>query len=143
MLKAFGPSDWCQEMTLRWAGSNPSGLEKLKAGDALKVYGDFFAQEHTLKATCEDYKEGATTDVEKEQSDQKEGRKVQVPLLLLYSESGIGRRFEFPGVWREWVGEGVRIESHALGEGVGHFGPEEAPEECAEVIRGWLGKIGG
>jgi hypothetical protein len=29
-----------------------------------------------------------------------------------------------------------------LGEGVGHFGPEEAPEECAEVIKGWLGKAG-
>ena len=36
----------------------------------------------------------------------------------------------------------MRIQSHGLGEGVGHFGPEEAPEECAEVINGWLGNLG-
>lgn len=143
MITAFGPSNWCQEMILRWSGKNVAGTEKLKADDALTVYGDFFAQEHTLKASCEDYKEGATTDVEKEEKDQKDGRKIEVPLLLLYSESGIGSRFAFPDVWREWVGKGVEIESRRLGEGVGHFGAEEAPEECAEVIQGWLGKVVG
>jgi hypothetical protein len=99
MILAFGPANFCQEMTLRWAGQNPSGLASLKADDALTVYGDFFAQPHTLEATCEDYKEGATSDVEKEQKDQEEGRKIQVPLLLVYSESGIGKRFTFPDVW--------------------------------------------
>jgi hypothetical protein len=143
MINAFGSSNFCQEMTLRWAGKNASGLSSLKADDAMTVYGDFFAQEHTLKATCEDYKEGATTDVEKEQNDQKEGRKIEVPLMLLYSEEGIGSRFEFPGVWKEWVGEGVSIQSHGLGKGVGHFGPEEAPQECADVIKGWLAKLNG
>jgi pimeloyl-ACP methyl ester carboxylesterase len=142
MITAFGPSNWCQEMILRWAGKNTSGLSSLKANDAMTVYGDFFAQEHTLKATCDDYKEGATTDVEKEQVDQKEGRKMQVPLLLLYSESGIGSRFTFPDVWKEWVDKGVSIQSHGLGEGVGHFGPEEAPQQCAEVIVGWLRRVG-
>jgi pimeloyl-ACP methyl ester carboxylesterase len=141
MITAFGPSNWCQEMTLNWAGKNASGLSSLKADDALTVYGDFFAQEYTLKATCDDYKEGATTDVEKEQNDQKEGRNIGVPLLLMYSESGIGSRFTFPDVWEEWVNEGVAVQSHGLGQGVGHFGPEEAPEECARVIKEWLGKV--
>ncbi|KAL7770515.1 hypothetical protein CFE70_000452 [Pyrenophora teres f. teres 0-1] len=140
MITAFGPSTWCQEMILRWSGKNVAGTEKLKADDALTLYGDFFAQEHTLRASCEDYREGATTDVEREEKDQKEGRKIDVPVLLIYSEAGIGSRFAFPDVWKEWVGKGVGIESHGLGEGVGHFGAEEAPEECAEVIQGWLEK---
>ncbi|KAL1794199.1 hypothetical protein ACET3X_007620 [Alternaria dauci] len=135
MITAFGPSNWCQEMILRWAGGeNPACVAKLKADDALTVYGDFFAQEHTLKASCEDYKEGATTDLEEQEKDQKEGRKIEVPVLLLYSEAGIGTRFNFPDVWREWVREGVKIENHGLGDGVGHFGAEEAPDECVEAI---------
>jgi pimeloyl-ACP methyl ester carboxylesterase len=130
-------------MILRWAGKSNAGIEKLKAHDALTVYGEFFAQEHTLKASCEDYKEGATTDVEREGKDQKEGRRIGVPVLLVYSEAGIGSRFDFPDVWREWVGEGVKIDNHGLGDGVGHFGAEEAPEECAETISSWLETVVG
>jgi pimeloyl-ACP methyl ester carboxylesterase len=141
MITAFGPSDWCQEMILRWSGNSDAGVEKLKADDALALYGELFAQEHTLKASCEDYKEGATTDLEKEEKDQKEDRKIQVPVLLVYSAAGIGSRFRFPDVWREWVGENVKIENHALGNGVGHFGAEEAPEECAEVMNRWLAGV--
>ncbi|RYO37509.1 hypothetical protein AA0111_g2340 [Alternaria arborescens] len=141
MITAFGPSNWCQEMILLWSGKSNTGVEKLKADEALTVYGEFFAQEHTLKASCEDYKEGATTDVKEQEKDQKEGRKIRVPVLLLYSEAGIGSRFSFPDVWREWVGEGVRIENHGLGDGVGHFGAEEAPDECAEAILSWLGTV--
>ncbi|KAI4666995.1 uncharacterized protein J4E79_001676 [Alternaria viburni] len=137
MITAFGPSKWCQEMILRWSGKSNAGIEKLKANDSLTVYGDFFNQEHTLKATCEDYKEGATTDVEREEKNQKEGRKIEVPLLLVYSAASIGSRFDFPDVWKEWVGEGVKIENHGLGDGVGHFGAEEAPEECATAIVDW------
>ena len=140
MITAFGAANWCQEMILRWSGKNASGQEALKADDALSVYGQFFAQERTLKASCEDYKEGATTDVEREEAWQKDGRKIGVPLLLLYSQAGIGSRFSFPGVWREWVGEGVEVVHHGLGDGVGHFGAEEAPAECAEVIWEWMGK---
>jgi pimeloyl-ACP methyl ester carboxylesterase len=143
MITAFGPSNWCQEMILRWAGKSNAGIEKLKAHDALTVYGEFFAQEHTLRASCEDYKEGATTDVEREEQDQKEGRKIGVPVLLLYSKAGIGSRFNFPDVWREWVGKDVKIENHGLGDGVGHFGAEEAPEECAEAISSWLRTVVG
>ncbi|KAF1945847.1 alpha/beta-hydrolase [Clathrospora elynae] len=138
MISAFGPANWCHEMILRWAGSNPTGLQSLKSDDALRVYCDFFAQPHVLKASCEDYKEGATTDVERDESNQKEGRKIGVPLLLLYSEGYIGSRYAFPDVWKEWVGDGVQIKSHALGDGIGHFGAEEAPEECAKVLLDWI-----
>jgi pimeloyl-ACP methyl ester carboxylesterase len=138
MITAFGRSNWCQEMILAWAGKNPTGLSKLKSDDALKVYGDFLEQEHTLKASCEDYKHGATTDVEREEGWQKDGKKINVPVLLVYSHTYIGSRYTLPDVWKDWVKEGVELKSHGLGDGVGHFGPEEAPEETGKAINDWL-----
>ena len=138
MIAAFGPANWCQEAIVRWAGNNPDGLRSLKSDDALNVYGDFYEQEHTLKSSCLDYQEGATTDVERDEQNQNEGKKINVPLLLLYSESYLASRFQFPDVWKEWVNEGVEIKHHGFGNDIGHFSPEEAPEESAKAINGWL-----
>lgn len=142
MITAFGPANWCEEMILRWAGSSTAGLASLKADDALSVYSAFFEQEGTLQASNEDYKHGATTDVEREEQWLKEGKKMKGPLLLLYSETYIGSRYKFPDVWRDWVDEGVEIKSHGFGGGVGHFGAEEAPEESARAILEWLKGLG-
>jgi len=138
LITALGPETWCREMIHRWAGSSSAGLASLQADGAVDLYAAFFAQHGTLQASCEDYKHGATTDVEREAQWQREGRRIRAPLLLLYSQEGIGARYLFPDVWREWVGQGVAIESFGLGVGVGHFGAEEAPEECARQILGWL-----
>lgn len=138
MLTAYGPDKWCEEMTIRWTGRNAKGAEKFKADDSLKVYADFFKQPHTLRSSNEDYAAGATTDVEAQEEDQKNGRKIKAPLFLLYSKDYIGSGFDVPKEWKDWVDEGVEIESHALGDGIGHFGAEEAPEESARVIIAWL-----
>ena len=138
MITAFGPEKFLGEMVSAWSGQNQKGIEVFSADESMKVYGEFFAQEHTLKASCEDYQHGATTDVEMQEEDQKSGRKIQVPLFLLYSKDYIGSRYDFPDVWRDWVGEGVDMQHHALGDEIGHFGAEEAPEESARVVGKWL-----
>jgi pimeloyl-ACP methyl ester carboxylesterase len=142
MITAYGGAKWCTEMICAWAGSNETGLQKLKSDDSLEVYGGFFENEEVIRASCEDYKHGATTDLEVQESDQKEGRKIDVPLLLLYGKDFIGKRYDFSTVWNGWVGKGVKITDHGLGGGVGHFGAEEAPEECGEVVREWLKGLG-
>ncbi|KAH7378297.1 Alpha/Beta hydrolase protein [Pyrenochaeta sp. MPI-SDFR-AT-0127] len=138
MINAFGPSNWCKEMIVRWAGNNTTGLSSLKSDDALNIYGQFFDQPHTLISSCEDYREGATTDIEKEERDQKDGKKIKIPLFLLYSNDYIGSRFPFPAVWKDWVDDNVEIKHHGLVNGIGHFGVEEAPEESAKAIGDWL-----
>ncbi|KAF2823089.1 alpha/beta-hydrolase [Ophiobolus disseminans] len=143
MIAAYGGAKWCKEMILAWAGSNPTGLSKLQADNSLDVYGGFFESADVVKATCEDYRHGATTDLEAQERDQAEGRKIGVPLLLLYGKDFIGKRYDFGEVWREWVNGGVRVTDHGLGGGIGHFGVEEAPEECARVIGEWLGGLDG
>jgi pimeloyl-ACP methyl ester carboxylesterase len=142
MIKAFGPSSWVKEMTLNWAGKNPKGLASLEADDSLNVYGGFFEQEHTIFSSNEDYKAGATVDIDAQTEDQKAGRKIKAPLFLLYSDSYIGSRYDIPKEWSEWVDQGVEIQSHGLGDGIGHFGAEEAPEESARVIGQWLKGLG-
>jgi len=141
MIKAFGPANWCSEMTIRWAGKNEKGLAALKADDALAVYTKFFEQEHTLDASNKDYEAGATVDVDAQKEDQEQGRKIAAPLLLVYSEAGIGKRYDVGGAWKEWVEEGVHVKSYPLGDGIGHFGAEEAPEETAKAVVGWLGGL--
>lgn len=138
MITAFGGGAWCREMTLRWAGKNAAGLTSLKADGALDVYAHFFDQPHTIEASNKDYEAGAGVDIKMQEEDQAAGRKIPCPLLLVYSESYIGRRYKFPDVWHGWVEEGVMVEAVALGDEIGHFGAEEAPEESARVIGTWL-----
>lgn len=142
MITAYGGAKWCTEMISAWAGKNAEGLEKLKSDDSLDVYGGFFEKEEVIRASCEDYKHGATTDLEAQEKDQKEGRKIDVPLLLLFGKDFIGKRYDFSTVWNDWVQDGVKITNHGLPNEVGHFGAEEAPEECGEVIGKWLGGLG-
>jgi pimeloyl-ACP methyl ester carboxylesterase len=138
MIKAFGPAAWCSEMIFRWAGSNDKGLVKLKADDALNVYTKFFEQEHTLEASNKDYEAGATVDVQAQKEDQEAGRKIGVPVLLVYSGGSIGSRYDFGTVWNDWVDDGVEIKKLPLGDGIGHFGAEEAPEQIAKALVEWL-----
>ncbi|KAF2676335.1 alpha/beta-hydrolase [Lentithecium fluviatile CBS 122367] len=141
MITSFGPANWCTEMINNWSGKSPSGQTSLKSDDSLSVYTNFFAQPHTLEASCKDYEAGASVDVDAQKEDQTSGRKIRVPLLLVYSEGYIGGRYDFPDVWEDWVGEGVSVRTKSWGNGIGHFGAEEAPEETAGAIKEWLGEL--
>jgi pimeloyl-ACP methyl ester carboxylesterase len=138
MITAYGGDRWCRDMILRWAGRNSKGLEYLKSDDSLNIYPGFFKEQSVIQASNKDYEAGATVDVAEQEEDQKAERKIKVPLLLVYSEGYIGKRYDVPQEWADWVDEGVKIDSKALGDGIGHFGAEEAPEETAEAIKVWI-----
>lgn len=136
MITAFGPGNWCEEMCLRWAGKTNAAVSSFKADDALAVYRGFFEQPHTLDSSNKDYEAGATVEVEAQRKWRDEGKKIGVKTLVIYSESYIGNRYEFPNVWKEWVDGDLQL--HALGGGIGHFGAEEAPKETAGALGKWL-----
>ncbi|KAK3207884.1 hypothetical protein GRF29_96g718571 [Pseudopithomyces chartarum] len=140
LINAFGPGNWCEEMILRWAGKNSSGLSTFKADDSLSVYRQFFEQPHTLDASNKDYEAGATVDVDTEKGWREKGHKLQIETLVIYSEKYIGSKYDLPEEWRSWVEED-RLSSKALGNYIGHFGAEEAPKETAEAINTWLKKV--
>jgi hypothetical protein len=141
MLTAYGGGNWCRDMILRWAGSNPAGLASLRSDNALDVYAGFFDIPHVLESSGKDYEAGAGIDVDLQEEDQKAGRKVKVSTFVLWS-AGYHKGRDVLGPWKDWVDEGVKLEGKELGEGYGHFCVEEAPAESAEAINGWLKGLG-
>ncbi len=103
------------------------------APEALQQYIDAFRDPACIHATCEDYRAGATVDVEHDAADLGK-QKIACPLLALWGNKG-GRwsHQHVLGVWREWAAD-VRGQPIASG----HFLPEEAPDETYAALRQFL-----
>lgn len=113
-LIAAAPDFFLRSLMNRWAG-DPARI----APEALAEYLRCFRRESVIRATCADYRAGATTDVEDDEADRLAGHRIACPMLLLWGE---GRGDILP-VWRRWASD-LRGEAIACG----HFLQEEAPE---------------
>lgn len=102
--------------------------------EALTHYHAFFAQEERIAATCEDYRAGATCDVEHDAADVAAGNKIQCPTLALWGETGIAQASETPlDVWSRWAEDvsGAGIDG-------GHFIAEENPQGLLSKVLPFL-----
>jgi pimeloyl-ACP methyl ester carboxylesterase len=141
MIQAYGGGKWARDMIARWAGSNSSGQAYMPEDEALEVYSSFFEKESVIEATTMDYEAGAGADVEFEKRAIGEGRRIEVPLLLVYSGTFLPTRAKKPilEVWSQpWSAGPHLITERPIGGGVGHFVSEEAPEKTAKAIEDWL-----
>jgi haloacetate dehalogenase len=85
-----------------------------------------------VTAMCEDYRAGATIDLEHAAEDG--SRKVVCPLLVLWGERGtVGRLEPVMDLWRE---KAVNVTGKSLP--AGHFLPEEVPDETLSALLGFL-----
>ena len=88
-----------------------------------------FGNPETIRATCDEYRAGASIDLEHDRAER--GRKVTVPLLILWGErSGQGSSYDILEVWRDHA---ENVTGHAMRSG--HFIPEEAPDEVYRALR--------
>jgi haloacetate dehalogenase len=115
-----------------------SRLQRAGAGtnaispEALAEYVRCFKDPATIHATCEDYRAGASIDLEHAAEDG--SKKVTCPLLVLWGERGsVGRLEPVMEIWRE---KAVNVTGRALA--AGHFLPEEVPEETLSALLGFL-----
>jgi len=102
--------------------------------EALAAYRRFFAQPAHIEACCNDYRAGATIDVEHDAADLEAGRKIKAPMLALWGEAGIAQKgADTVRVWSQWA---ERVEGHAVP--CGHFLQEEAPDETRDALLRFL-----
>jgi haloacetate dehalogenase len=111
-------------------GARHAGLAPF-APEALAEYERCAAIEGTAQAICEDYRASATIDLVHDRLDIEAGRKLSLPLRVLWGEHGaVGRCFDVLALWRERADD---VSGRALP--CGHYIPEEAPGELlAEAL---------
>jgi haloacetate dehalogenase len=88
-----------------------------------------FRNPATIHAICEDYRAGASIDLEHDDADL--DRKVSCPLLALWAEQGAFHRlFDVLATWRERASD---VRGRPLPGG--HYLPEEAPQALNDELR--------
>jgi haloacetate dehalogenase len=104
--------------------------------DALAEYQRAFRNPETIHAMCEDYRAGATIDMQLDEADKKAGRRIACPVQVLWGKkNGLERWYDVPAVWREWADQ---VEGHGID--CGHYLAEEAPDETYAALKGFLDK---
>jgi pimeloyl-ACP methyl ester carboxylesterase len=133
LIKAQGGDIWTRTCINRWLGKSEAGLAKFNENNAFDVYCEFMKDESVIRATCDDYRAGAEEDIQLQEEDQKEGRKIDIDALAIYSSHYFGSKYDIGKEWEDWVGKG-KLEALGIGDGAGHFVAEEAPEKTAAAI---------
>ncbi|QQX84586.1 alpha/beta hydrolase [Cupriavidus necator] len=115
-------------MGLRHAGLTPF------APDAMAAYTAAMRDPARVHAMCEDYRAAATIDLEHDRADREAGRRLALPLRVLWGEHGVvARCFEPLALWQEVATD---ISGQALP--CGHYIPEEAAEPLLEEMLGFF-----
>jgi haloacetate dehalogenase len=118
------PQYWVTSLLGRW-GSDASVFPS----EVLNDYVSRFREPATVHATCEDYRAGASIDLEHDAADLH--TKLSQPLLALWGARGfVGKNYDPIEVWRERAAD---VRGFALD--CGHFLPEERPEETYAALR--------
>jgi haloacetate dehalogenase len=103
-------------------GARHAGLEAF-APEALAEYERCVARPGTAEAICADYRASAGIDLQHDQADLDAGRRLAMPLHVLWGEHGaVGRCFDVPALW---TAAADRFTGRPLP--CGHYIAEEAP----------------
>ena len=114
----------------QWAfnGKVPASIPK----DIFNQYLHHFSDYKTLHAMCEDYRAGATIDLEHDRNDLE--TKIQCPLLVLWGTQGaMNSLYNVLDIWKE---RGLNVTGKALP--FGHYMPEELPEQVYQEVISFL-----
>lgn len=140
MIEMMGGGNYVEINLNRVKGGNAAGVARFQENDAIGHYAHQFSNPECIAGSCADYAAGATEDCDEQEKDQLQGRKVKVPLMVIYSASNLGKMHDVDKVWRNWV-EG-EYKGVPIGDGHGHYLPEECPEKIVPLILEWNEKYG-
>ena len=120
--------------TLLWLGGSKitDPLPEWISAEVFQEYLRAMQMPETIHAICEDYRAAASIDLAHDASDL--DKKIQCPLLVLWSEKGpFHRMYDVLQTWRERANE---VQGRAMP--TGHFLPEQLPEELTRELRSFL-----
>jgi haloacetate dehalogenase len=101
---------------------------------ALAEYQRCLALPGAAHGICEDYRAAATIDLEHDRFDRDAGRRLALPLMVLWGEQGVvGRCFD---PLKEWQRVAADVQGGALP--CGHYIAEEAPDRLLERVLPFL-----
>jgi haloacetate dehalogenase len=125
------PEYYLRRKLAQWAGAG--GLDAF-APEAVEEYLRCFRDPEVIRATCEDYRAGASIDLEHDEVDAVAGRLVTCPALVLWGAEGfVGRSYD---VLEAWGGYATDVRGHAVGGG--HFLAEEEPDATVRALQEFL-----
>lgn len=122
------PEWFVREILRRWS-ADVSVLHP----DAVTDYVDSFTPA-VIAASCADYRAAAGIDLEHDDADAAAGRRLTMPLQVLWGARGaMGRMYDLEEAWRA-VADDVRGEALDCA----HFLPEEQPEHTVRALRAFM-----
>ena len=130
-LIGAAPRSFLEHSIVRWSGfDSVDGF----APEAVEEYVRCFSDPASVHATCEDYRAGASLDLEHDEVDARAGRRIECPALVLWGGRGfVDAHYDVLAVWGEYA---VDVSGSALD--CGHFLPEEQPQETARRLTAFL-----
>jgi haloacetate dehalogenase len=129
------PGYYLRRKLAQWSGR--AGIAAF-APEAVKEYVRCFGDPEVIRASCEDYRAGASIDLEHDEVDAAAGRRVECPALVLWGAEGfVGRAYDVLEVWNQYAAD---VRGQALGGG--HFLAEEEPGATVTALRDFLAVAG-
>jgi haloacetate dehalogenase len=123
------PAFYVNRILDAWAGKGD-----VISAEARAQYIRQFESPAVCRAVCDEYRAAAGVDLEHDRADRAAGRRIESPLLALWSPHDIaGQYFEPIAVWRRWA---AQVSGRALD--CGHFLMEEAPEAVCDEIEAFV-----
>jgi haloacetate dehalogenase len=127
-------AEYFLKCTLLWLGGSKltDPLPDWISPEVFQEYLRTFHSPETIHAICEDYRAAASIDLAHDKADL--DKKIQCPLLVLWSEKGPFHRLY--NVLQTWRDRAVRAEGKAMP--TGHFLPEQMPGELTQELKAFL-----
>ena len=131
MLISRSPDEYLEDTIASWTRDHVlSSFPQL----VLSSYKAAFRHPEHIRATCDDYRAGQTYDLFADEADFDAGRRLAMPVLALWGETGFAGRTNGPlEIWRRWAND---VSGHALDSG--HFLAEENPAATLEALMTFL-----
>jgi haloacetate dehalogenase len=127
-------AEYFLKCTLLWLGGSkitdplPQWIDPAVFQEYLRVFRD----PATIHAICEDYRAAASIDLAHDKGDL--DKKIQCPLLVLWSEKGPFHRMY--NVLKTWQDRAVQAQGKSMP--TGHFLPEQMPDELTQELKAFL-----